>query len=83
MDVFMLKLVIRVCTFSLFNLHGFLHKGNLISYTAQKVSIFGVILVLNTKGFPLYSVRMRENADQKNVKYGHFARSVKASYLLK
>ena len=40
-------------------------------YTAWKMPVFGVILVLI---FP-YSVRMRENTDQNNPEYGHFLRS--------
>ena len=46
--------------------------------TAWKVSVFGVILV---RIFPHllrispYSVRMWENTDQNNSKYGHFLRS--------
>ena len=40
------------------------------TYTAWKVSVFGVILV---RILPhSYSVRMRENADQYNSEYGHF-----------
>ena len=42
--------------------------------TAEKVSAFGVF-----SGPNAYSVRMRENADQKNSEYGHFSRS---AYLL-
>ena len=42
------------------------------SYGVLKVFIFRVILV---RIFP-YSVRMRENTDQSNSKYGHFSRSV-------
>ena len=51
------------------------------SDTGWKVSVFGVIL---SRIFPhsdwirrdtLYLVRMRENADQNNSEYGHFARS--------
>ena len=36
------------------------------------MSLFGAIVVYI---FPPYSVRMRENADQNNSKYGHFLRS--------
>ena len=43
-----------------------------LTETAQKVCVFGVILV----GDFLYSVRMRENADKNNSKYGYFSRSV-------
>ena len=54
-------------------------------YTAWKVSVFGVHLVRIFRAFGLkretrntfpYSVRRRENTDQKNSKYGHFSRSV-------
>ena len=54
-----------------------------LSFTAWKVSVFGVFLV---RIFPhsdwlrrdisLYSVRMRENTDQKNSEYRFFSRSV-------
>ena len=53
-------------------------------YTACKVSVFAVFLVLfshirteywERSIFP-YSVRMRENADQKNSEYGHLSDSV-------
>ena len=49
--------------------------------TAKNVSVFGVVLVLNLPhlaeyreilGISLYSVQMRENADQNNSEYGHF-----------
>ena len=52
------------------------------SFTAWKMSVFGVILV---RIFPqtdwilrisLYSVRTRKNTYQNNSKYGHFLRSV-------
>ena len=46
--------------------------------TAWKVSIFGVILVHvfpYTLRISPYSVRIRENTDQKNSEYGHFLRS--------
>ena len=39
--------------------------------TAWKLSVFGVALVRISP----YSVRMRENTDQKNCKNGHFLRS--------
>ena len=42
-----------------------------VHVTAKKVSVFGVFLRI----FP-YSVRMRENTDQKNSEYEHFLRSV-------
>ena len=48
--------------------------------TAEKVSVYGVFLVLifphsklNTE---IYSVKVRENKDQKTSEYGHFLRSV-------
>ena len=51
--------------------------------TAQKVFVFGVILVRN---FPAFSrirteygsecAKMRQNADQSNSEYEHFLRSV-------
>ena len=48
-----------------------------VTFTAQKVCLFEVILV---RIFPYeyllnISVRMRENADQNNSEYGHFSRS--------
>ena len=52
------------------------------TFTAWKVSVFGVILVpifphldWGRRDTP-YLVGMRENADQNNSKYGHFLRSV-------
>ena len=47
---------------------------------AWKVSVFAVILVrifplFGRSRISLYSVRMRENADQNNSEYGHFSRS--------
>ena len=58
-----------------------------------KVSLFRVILVRifsyshwirrDTPYLSLYSVRMRENADQNNSECGHFLRSVKSSKLSK
>ena len=44
------------------------------TYTAWKVSVFGVILMRILAHS--YSVRMRENADQYNSEYGHFLCSV-------
>ena len=40
------------------------------TYTAQNVSVFGVILVSP------YSARIWENADQNNSEYGHFSLTV-------
>ena len=53
--------------------------------TAQKVFIFGVFLVcifqhsdwIRTDSISLYSVRMRENTDQKNSEYQHTSSSVR------
>ena len=56
------------------------------AFTAWKVSIFGVILVrIGTEHGEMlrispYSIRMRENVDQKNAEYGNFLRS--AFYLI-
>ena len=52
--------------------------------TTWNVSVFGVILV---RIFPHscispYSVRMLQNADQNNFRYGHFLRSVYENFLL-
>ena len=38
-------------------------------------SAFGI----NTERYHPYSVRMRENTDQKNSDYGHFSRSVQGA----
>ena len=43
--------------------------------TAQKVSVFGVVVVRIFS----YSVLMRENTDQSNSGYGHFSRSERNS----
>ena len=43
--------------------------------TAWKVSVFGLFLVLIFWHSNSYSVRMRENTDQKNSEYGHFSPS--------
>ena len=58
-------------------------KGE-VTFIAEKVSVFGVILVRifphsdwirrDMEYLSPYSVRMRENADQNNSKYGHFSR---------
>ena len=57
-----------------------------VSNTAWKVPVFGVILVLFSRiraeygeilRISLYSVRMRENANQNNSEYGHILRSEK------
>ena len=54
--------------------------------TAEKVSVFGVILIRISRirteyeeipRISLYSVQMRENTDQNNSEYRHFLRSVK------
>ena len=56
------------------------------AFTAWKVSIFGVILVrIGTEHGEMlrispYSIRIRENVDQKNAEYGNFLRS--AFYLI-
>ena len=56
------------------------------AFTALKVSIFGVILVhIGTEHGKMlrnspYSIRMRENVDQKSAEYGDFLRS--AFYLI-
>ena len=47
----------------------------MVILTAQKVSVFGAILV---RIFP-YSVRMWENTEQNNSEYTHFSRSVSFS----
>ena len=50
--------------------------------TTQKVSVLGVFLAFiqteygDLQSKSLYSVQMRDNADQKNSKYGHFSHSV-------
>ena len=47
-------------------------------FTAWKVSVFGVFLVLIFRillSKSSYSVQMGENKDQKNSKYRHFLRS--------
>ena len=43
--------------------------------TAWKVSVFGLFLVLIFRHSNSYSVRMRENTEQKNSEYGHFSPS--------
>ena len=59
-----------------------LNTDSCLVSTAWKMSVFGVFLV---RVFPHldwilrfspYSVRMRENTDQKNSEYGHFSHSV-------
>ena len=45
--------------------------SKIVIYTAWNVSVFGVILVR----IFLYSVRMREIADQNNSEYGNLLRS--------
>ena len=54
----------------------FFKQAPRVIITAWKVSVFGVILVRIFPHISMYSVRMRENVDQNNSKYGHFLRSV-------
>ena len=49
-----------------------------LQFTAWKESVFGVFLVrtfLHSLRISPFSVRMLENTDQKNFKYGHFSHS--------
>ena len=56
-----------------------------LTYTAWKVSVFGLVLVrifcirteyIEIRSISPYSVRMRENRDQNNSEYWQFSRSV-------
>ena len=74
-------MVLNKCKLALFKHLYFLNSDGLSFPLREKVSVFGFSLVrifphLDHIRTSPYSVRMQENMDQNNSKYGHFLRNV-------